>query len=156
LGSLSLEIGAALRRLRTERSLTLRDVADASGGTFKPTSLAGYERGERAITLERFLMLCQLYGTPAERVIDDIQRAYAGSSESEPETEIDLTALEALGSPEGALLSEFIRQVGSLRSERASGTIMLRAGDLAVLATAAGRDPEELLEELRPVMRDER
>jgi hypothetical protein len=32
---------------------------------------------------------------------------------------------------------------------------MLRAGDIAVLATASGRDPEELMEELRPAMREE-
>lgn len=152
MGSLALQIGRALRRIRLERGMTLRDVAEASGGTFKPTSIAGYERGERAITLERFMMLCQLYGTPAEHVIDEIQRGLAVRSEAEGETAIDLTVLESLGSPEAALLSGFVRQVSALRGERSTGTIMLRAGDLAVLATAAGRDPEELLEELRPAV----
>jgi len=154
LGSLALEIGRALRRIRTERGMTLREVADASGGTFKATSIAGYERGERAISLERFLMLCQLYGVAAEQVIDEIQRGLALRSEARGETAIDLTALESLRSPEAALLTGFVRQVTTLRGGFAGETVMLRAGDLAVLATAAGRDPEELLEVVRPAIRD--
>src|SRR5574342_63003 len=53
MSSLALEIGRALRRTRLALGLTLRDVAALSSGRFKATSVAGYERGERNITLER-------------------------------------------------------------------------------------------------------
>ena len=57
-------------------------------GVFKATSVAGYERGERSITLERFCGLTELYGYAPERVLADILRR----SEGGVQPEIDLTA----------------------------------------------------------------
>ena len=48
-GGFSVEVGVALRRARRMRGLTLRAVSALSGGRYKPTSIAGYERGERTI-----------------------------------------------------------------------------------------------------------
>jgi transcriptional regulator with XRE-family HTH domain len=144
LGSLAHEIGRALRRIRKERGLTLREVTATSGGAFKATSVAGYERGERSITLERFVLLCRLYGVPPESVLGDMLRAGGGAAESA----IDLSGVESLSEQEGELLTALVRQVHEMRRERSSGTIMVRSDDLAVLATASGSDPEELLEAL--------
>jgi transcriptional regulator with XRE-family HTH domain len=72
---LAQEIGKALRRARESRGLTLRDLVDVSGGRFKATSVAGYERGERNISVERFISLCEVYEVPAERLLHEIQRA---------------------------------------------------------------------------------
>ena len=144
-----MEIGRALRRLRRAHGLTLVDVAAMSNGTFKATSVAGYERGERSITLERFCNLCQLYGLAPDRVLAEILRR----TEGRIEPEIDLAALESLGTTESALLSGFARQVRGLRGEPQAGTITLRAGDLEVLATAEGRRPEELAKALSSVIR---
>jgi transcriptional regulator with XRE-family HTH domain len=58
--------GRALRRARHARGLTLRDVGIGSGGTFSPTAVAGYERGERSITLQRFCELATFYGVAPE------------------------------------------------------------------------------------------
>ena len=144
-----MEIGRALRRLRRAHGLTLVDVATMSKGKFKATSVAGYERGERSITLERFCSLCQLYGLAPDRVLAEILRR----TEGRIEPEIDLAALESLGTTESALLSGFARQVRGLRGEPQADTITLRAGDLEVLATAEGRRPEELAEALHSVIR---
>lgn len=146
---IAVEIGRALRRLRRAHGLTLVDVAAMSNGMFKATSVAGYERGERSITLERFCNLCQLYGLAPDRVLAEILRR----TEGRIEPEIDLAALESLGTTESALLSGFARQVRGLRGEPQADTITLRAGDLEVLATAEGRRPEELAKALRSVIR---
>lgn len=146
---IAVEIGRALRRLRRAHGLTLVDVAAMSNGMFKATSVAGYERGERSITLERFCSLCQLYGLAPDRVLAEILRR----TEGRIEPEIDLAALESLGTTESALLSGFARQVRGLRGEPQADTITLRAGDLEVLATAEGRRPEELAKALRSVIR---
>ena len=148
---LAVEIGRALRRLRRAQGLTMVEVAAISEGVFKATSVAGYERGERSITLERFCGLTELYGYAPERVLADILRR----SEGGVQPEIDLTALETLGTTEGALVSGFVRQVRALRGERRADTITLRSGDLEVLATAEGRRPEELAEALRSTVRPE-
>jgi transcriptional regulator with XRE-family HTH domain len=148
---LAVTIGRALRRTRRARGLTLREVASRSGGLFKATSIAGYERGERSITLERFCVLCQIYGIAPERLLADILRALT----ERPETEIDLTVLEDLTSSEGALISRFVRQVISLRRGQPTDTIMVRAGDLAAIATASGRRADELIGVLATVHRRE-
>jgi len=148
---LALEIGRALRRAREARGLTLRAVATVSGGRFKATSVAGYERGERSVSVVRFCELCRFYGASPDRLLAEIMRAMEGTAE----TIIDLAFLEALGSEEAALVSGFVHQVRSLRTEAGGEEIVLRAGDLEVLATAAGKRPEELAELLRPKLRED-
>lgn len=149
--SIRVEIGRALRRLRRSRGLKLRDVSERSEGRFKPTSVAGYERAERSISLERFIEICRLYGAPPERVLADVMRAVEGRTEPE----IDLTALGSISGIEAGLISAFVHQVRSLRGEAAGDRIILREGDLEVLATAAGKRPEELARALREGARRE-
>lgn len=143
--SIRVEIGRALRRLRRSRGLKLRDVSERSEGRFKPTSVAGYERAERSISLERFIEICRLYGAPPERVLSDVMRAVEGRTEPE----IDLTALGSISGIEAGLISAFVHQVRSLRGEAVGDRIVLREGDLEVLATAAGKRPEDLARALR-------
>lgn len=145
------EVGRALRRVRLARGLTLRQVFSLSGGRFKATSVAGYERGERTISVERFCNLCDLYGAAPQVVLGEIVRALGGRVE----LEIDLTRLEALGSAGGALVSGYVQQIRAQRSEPPSERIVLREADLGVLATAAGTTPEELAEALEPAIRRE-
>jgi hypothetical protein len=129
----------------------LRELTRQSAGRFKATSVAGYERGERTISVERFCELCVLYGVAPQVVLGDILVALGGASERE----VDLSRLETKRSAEGSLLSEFVRQIKALRGEASSETIALRAGDIEVLATAAGKKPEELAEAIEPAVRKE-
>jgi transcriptional regulator with XRE-family HTH domain len=143
---LAIEAGKALRQARRARGLTLRQVSSATEGRLRPSSVAGYERGERTISLERFCDLCQLYGIAPQALLADVIRALEGKREPV----VDLTLLASLGSAEGALVSGFIRQIRALRREQPGEKIVLRMGDLEVLANAAGKIPEELIELLGP------
>lgn len=136
MGIVALETGRALRRARRARQLTLRQVASMSGGRFKATSIAGYERGERAISLERFSELCRLYGIPPGTLLAEIVRDVQRTNTSA----VHVTDLESLGSEEAALVAGFVRHIRELRSNLPPETIALRAGDLEVLASAAGRE----------------
>lgn len=144
MASMALEIGRALRRARLARGMTLKQLSVASAGRFKPTSLAGYERGERSISVVRFCELCRLVGVPADRLLGEILRA----ARADPDLVIDLTHLERLGPSEGELLTGFVQQVASLRGSGEVERITLRAGDIEVLASASGRLPDELKEVL--------
>jgi transcriptional regulator with XRE-family HTH domain len=62
-------MGGALRRARIARGLTLREVGVRSGGRLTPTAVAGYERGERSISLVRFCELAYFYGIAPERLL---------------------------------------------------------------------------------------
>lgn len=146
---LALEIGRAIRRARRERGMTLKELADSSDGRFRPTSLAGYERGERTISVVRFCELCRLLDLQPGRLLQEITRTVYGDREPR----IDLTKLEALHEPEGELLAGFIKQVLGQRADPDSETIALRAGDVEVLASVAGTTPAELHDIVRAAQR---
>lgn len=146
MSQLGVEVGKALRRARRTRGLTLRQVSSASEGRLRPSSVAGYERGERTVSVERFCDLCQIYDVAPQAVLAEVLRAVEGK----PEPVIDLTLLASLGSAERELVSGFIRQIRALRREPPSEKIVLRMGDLEVLANASGKRPEELIKLLGP------
>jgi transcriptional regulator with XRE-family HTH domain len=145
MGRFALEIGRALRRARSARDLTLREVSAMTMGRFKSTSVAAYERGERTISLERFIELCDLYGIPAQAMLAEILRPENARSVAS----IDRELLESARSTEASLISGFVRQIASLRRELPADAILLRAGDLEVLATASGKEPTELVTVIR-------
>ena len=84
-----------------------------------------------------------------DRILIDILR----SLDRRPEREIDLTTLAQLGDEEAELVAGFVRQVMAQRGEGDPDRIVLRAGDVEVLASASGLQLEELLRRLgrRPV-----
>ena len=86
---MSEEVGRSLRRLRLDRGLTLKQVGERSAGTFKPTAVAGYERAERSISLEKF---CELlfYGVAAGPLLAEIMEAFG----ARPDLIVDLTRFE--------------------------------------------------------------
>jgi transcriptional regulator with XRE-family HTH domain len=65
-------VGEVLRRARLSRGLTLRQVEQLSNGRFKPSSVAGYERAERRISVESFVELASTYGVPPERLLSQV------------------------------------------------------------------------------------
>ncbi len=142
-------IGSALRRAHRARGLTLRQVSDIPGRRFKSTSVAGYERGERAVSPERFCELCHLYGVPPPAMLGDIWR----STQETPQPEIDRGSSNRWGRPRPCWSPGSSDRSRALRRGEPSETIVLRAGDLEVLATAVGKKPAELVEVLGPSLR---
>jgi transcriptional regulator with XRE-family HTH domain len=150
LDSLAQDMGMALRRARKARGYTLRQVAGLSHGSFKPSSLASYERGERAISFERFFRLARLYGISPSRLFAEVARGVDGR----PSTRIDVESVKNLAGPEAGVLGGFIRNVFVLRRQPPADTISLRNGDLEVLATTAGRLAREFEDAIEPALRD--
>jgi transcriptional regulator with XRE-family HTH domain len=148
-GMLAKEIGAVLRLARAARGLTLRDVSILSSGSFKSSSLASYERGERAISLERFLVLADLYGIPPARMMAQISRRVEGRAP----IVVDIQMAHTIGGVEGAVLAGFVHEVVALRRQSAPEEISLRDSDLEVLATASGRRAEQFMEAVEPALR---
>ena len=61
--------GQKLRTLRKQRGLTTLDVEKISGGDFKHSALANYERGYRVISETRLYRLAQLYDVPVHQLL---------------------------------------------------------------------------------------
>ena len=146
---LSREIGRALRRVRIARALTLRAAARQSDGRFKPSSIAGYERGERAITVQRFCDLAHVYAVDPVRLLDGI----LSDAQGESRIELDLSTLGDLDVPEATSVREFAERVRTVRGSPREEVVTLRHADLEVIARAAGRDRHELLDLLAAAAR---
>jgi transcriptional regulator with XRE-family HTH domain len=144
-------IGEALRATRRQRGLTLRDVADLSERRFKPSALGGYERGERAISLERFWELAGVYSVPADRLLGEVLDRI--DPEGRVEVLVDLSQLELIPGDEPRIAAELVERVVRLRGERLGGAVALRAGDLEEMALASRMTPAELVRRLEPAVR---
>ncbi|HJS26910.1 MAG TPA: helix-turn-helix transcriptional regulator [Actinomycetota bacterium] len=146
--SIQNEVGQTLRRARLARKMTLRDVGVASNGVFRPTAVAGYERAERNISLERFCGLARLYGMNPERLLSQIMwRAKGGA-----ELTVDRNRIDALPPKERDAMNDFIKHVRRMRGVSDDGIIALRINDLEVLATVNGSRLEEFVDRLRPAL----
>lgn len=145
---LLVETGRALRDARLARGMTLRDVGTRSNGLFKPTAVAGYERAERAISLERFCDLARLYGMAPERLLLQILWRMAGG----PEPSIDRTKVEELPVEEADVVGDFLQKVRRLRGDSDDEVIRVRIQDLEVLATVSGHQLGEFLDHIEPAL----
>ena len=143
-----LETGRSLRRARQARGLTLREVGSRSGGQFKPTAVAAYERGERAISLERFCALARLYDMAPERLLSQVMWRI----ERRPEPTIDRRRLPELPADDAGTVGGFIDEVRRLRGNSNGDVITIRIQDVEVLATASGHQLQQFLDRLRPAL----
>ena len=55
---------ATIRELRKKKGLTLKECEQLSQGKFKAVVMGSYERGTRAISLERLQEIADFYGVP--------------------------------------------------------------------------------------------
>jgi transcriptional regulator with XRE-family HTH domain len=146
---LTIELGRALRRARARRGLTLRQAELASGGRYKPSSIASYERGERKISVERLCDLATFLGAdPGRLVTEAVEMASIRQSGGVTLDADRLTIiLPELDEKERDVLELHVRTPSE---DREGGTIVLSADDVDRLADESGRSAEEFLTAVRP------
>jgi len=145
--------GEVLRHARRSRGLTLQEAAARSHGRFAPTSIAGYERGERHISLERFCDLADLYGIPPDRLLAEVLRTIR--PEGRREVVIDLTRLGMLDLRDRELVEAFADAVRAQRGRTDSTELVLRSGDVEALALQSRERPARLMERLSEILAEE-
>ena len=59
-------LGARLRAIRNQQGLSLQGVEDKSHGRWKAVVVGSYERGDRAVTVQRLSELAVFYGVPRQ------------------------------------------------------------------------------------------
>jgi transcriptional regulator with XRE-family HTH domain len=142
-------VGAAIRDARVRAGLSLNEVARLSDGRYSPSSLGGYERGERAISVIRFCDLARLLGTPPDQLLG---RAL-GIASSDGRREVVLELADLPDSEPGRQAAAFAHRMKSSRGDYLSTIVTLRAGDLQVIADASGLDVPHLLSSLGPAVK---
>ncbi len=139
-------MGAAIRQSRMERGLSLRGLAMRCGGAFKPSSLGGYERGERSLSIDRFVRLAEVLGVSPERLLSDALTQT--SNDGRPEVSVDTSLLP--DNEAGNAVAAFAHELRARRGDLRSAVITFRSADLNTIASSLGLPVGETLRRLGP------
>lgn len=114
-------LGQRLRAARRHRGWSLGDVESRTVGEFKASVVGAYERGERAISVQRFVSLSEVYGTAASDLLPAL---------SDSELIIDI---EALAREDGDLVDRYLAAIQIMRKQ--PGIDEVRDSDRAVISS---------------------
>jgi transcriptional regulator with XRE-family HTH domain len=143
------QLGARLRRIRAQQGLSLAQVEERSAGRWKAVVVGAYERGDRAVTIERLAALASFYDVPISHLLPaDIAEEV---TESEGGVLLDLTRLSAhdAGTDAVGAIARFARRIQLQRGDHAGRVLTLRDTDVRTIALAAGVEPLDLQAGLR-------
>lgn len=139
---------AKLREIRRKRGLTLHGFEALSGGRVKAVVLGSYERGTRAVSLEKLELLAEIYEVPIQFFfglageIQDVQK---------PGFIFDLRRIGKQTGLSSHLESvkRYISVIAKKRSDWNGEVISLRQIDGEILAMICDKSVEELTNVMR-------
>ena len=139
-------LGGCLRAIRTQQGLSLHGVEERSGGRWKAVVVGSYERGDRAVTVQRLAELADFYGVPVSALLPD-----AGSQpivEAPPRLVIDLERLSSVPAERAGPLARYAQTIQSQRGDYNGKVLSIRQDDLRTLAVIYDQSPSVLTEQL--------
>lgn len=140
-------LGIRLRAIRQQQALSLQGVEEKSDGRWKAVVVGSYERGDRAITVQRLSELARFYRVPVAELLpgaDDL----AGGAEAPPKLVLDLERLHQLDLSDAALLERFTSSIQSMRGDYNGRVLTIRDDDLRTLGLIYNETPSQLAERL--------
>ena len=139
-------LGARLRAIRTQQGLSLHGVEEKSRGRWKAVVVGSYERGDRAVTVQRLSELADFYGVPVSELLPEGDSTPA----SEPASRIiiDLEQLSSVPAEKAAPLARYAATIQSQRGDYNGRVLSIRQEDLRSLALIYDASPGALTEQL--------
>jgi len=138
-------VGEKLRRMRQDRSLSLQEVCERSGGSFVVSTLSAYERGKRSLSLERLCELADIYGQSPMSLLDiDNDTSLKRPMASSAPLRIRLDSLSKLDPEERKPLEGYLHFLRELRNDPSRDMLTIRKEDLAYLSALYGIRPQAL------------
>ncbi len=119
----SASLGVRLRSARRQRGWSLGEVESYTGGEFTASVVGAYERGERALSVQRLVRLAEIYVVPPSDLLPLIN--------TERTSIIDLDALAVSRGDD--LIDRFLAAIQFLRKEGSPDEV--RDSDKAVIAS---------------------
>jgi transcriptional regulator with XRE-family HTH domain len=141
-------LGRRLRAIRVQQGLSLHGVELKSGGRWKGVVIGSYERGSRAVTVQRLAELANFYGVPVAELLPESSGVAVLTLEAPPRLIIDLVRLQELTSDEVAPLSRYVATLQTQRGDYNGRIMSVRAEDLRALAIIYDDSPSRLAERL--------
>src|SRR5436305_390010 len=140
-------LGVRLRAIRTQQGLSLHGVEEKSRGRWKAVVVGSYERGDRAVTVQRLAELADFYGVPVAELLPDGPLPH-GAAEPPPRLVIDLEKLQTVPASQGAPLARYAATIQSQRGDYNGRVLSIRQEDLRSLAVIYDSSPSQLTEQL--------
>jgi transcriptional regulator with XRE-family HTH domain len=139
-------LGSRLRAIRTQQGLSLHGVEEKSQGRWKAVVVGSYERGDRAVTVQRLSELALFYGVPVNELLPEREAVIA--VEQAPRIVIDLERLASVPREQGAPLARYAATIQSQRGDYNGRVLSIRHEDLRSLAVIYDATPTSLTEQL--------
>lgn len=139
-------LGARLRAIRNQQNLSLQGVEEKSGGRWKAVVIGSYERGDRAVTVQKLAELANFYCIPIAELLPDARPVRGG----DPATKVVLN-LERLGQLPAEQAGPLARYAATIQSQRGdyNGRVLsIRSEDLKSLAIIYDISAGELTDKL--------
>ncbi|MCW2671703.1 MAG: transcriptional regulator [Frankiales bacterium] len=140
-------LGARLRAIRTQQGLSLHGVEEKSRGRWKAVVVGSYERGDRAVTVQRLSELADFYGVPVSELLPEGGSA-ASAAEPAPRLVIDLEQLSSVPAQQSAPLARYAATIQSQRGDYNGRVLSIRQEDLRSLAVIYDASPSQLTDQL--------
>ena len=144
-------LGARLRAIRTKQHLSLHGVERKSGGKWKAVVVGSYERGDRAVSVQRLSELADFYGVPVSDLLPPEEaNLAAGGANATPLSRIvlNLDRVSALQDANGDILRRFTASILRQRGDVGLRTLHVRQEDLRTLALMYDTNVEALTDRL--------
>ncbi|MGH8950730.1 MAG: helix-turn-helix domain-containing protein [Acidimicrobiia bacterium] len=119
----SASLGLRLRTARRQRGWSLGELESYTGGEFKASVVGAYERGERALSVQRLVRLAEIYAVPAADLLP------TGTADRGVMIDLDLAA----ETRDGDLIDRYLAAIHFLRREGRPDEV--RDSDKAVIAS---------------------
>ena len=139
-------LGARLRAIRTQQGLSLHGVEEKSEGRWKAVVVGSYERGDRAVTVQRLSELAIFYGVPVSELLPDPRPSSAVTSTTK--IVLNLESLGSLPADEAGPLARYAATIQSQRGDYNGRILSIRQDDLRTLAVIYDQSPSVLTEQL--------
>lgn len=139
-------LGLRLRAIRTQQRLSLHGVEERSNGQWKAVVIGSYERGDRAVTVQRLAELADFYGVPVAALLPD-----GGAStvvDTPPRLVIDLEKLASVPAERAGPLARYAATIQGQRGDYNGKVLSIRQDDMRTLAVIYDLPPAALAEEL--------
>ena len=140
-------LGAKLRAIRQQQGLSLHGVEQKSKGRWKAVVVGSYERGDRAVTVQRLAELAEFYAVPIHELLPE------GVSPGTPvdasaKLVIDLEQLSHVPVEQSAPLARYAATIQSQLGDYNGRVLSIRHEDLRSLAVIYDASPGALTEQL--------
>ncbi len=140
-------VGARLRAIRQQQGLSLHGVEQRSDGAWKAVVVGSYERGDRAISVQRLSELAEFYGIPVSELLPG-RAANTGPAPGSGRVILDLQRLAAVPRDDAAPLARFVGAIQARRGDYNGRVLTIRRDDIQTLALLYDESPASVIERL--------